>query len=93
MCAGLQEKQNQLCVVLLPCHQPIWLNVALPLPLQIARQFVWTVLSRQRSCGCKQLHCFKYELHVIATFLTQLQFLIKAFGGLYPVCHRAMPSF
>ena len=44
MRASLQEQECQLCVVLLPCHQPVRLDVTFPDTLKLARQFVWAVL-------------------------------------------------
>ena len=42
--AGLQKQQRQFVVILLPRHQPVRLDVAFPLSLTIAWQFMWSVL-------------------------------------------------
>lgn len=33
MRTSLKKEEGQLCVVLLPSHQPVWLNVAFPLSI------------------------------------------------------------
>ena len=49
MRAGLQEEQRQLHVVLLPRHQPVRLNVALPGLFFLIDKFVRMVLHGQRA--------------------------------------------
>ena len=91
--ACLEEQQRQFLVVLLPCHQPVRLNVALPLPFVVALQWVGVVCGGQLARLGQQTHSIKNEVHVIATLLTSLQLLVETLGGLNPELHRAMPSF
>ena len=46
----LEEQQCELIVILLPRHQPVRLNVALPLALMVTLQLVWLILCRQSAC-------------------------------------------
>ena len=44
MGASLQEEQRQLRVILFPGHQPVGLDMTLPLPFMIAFQLVRAIL-------------------------------------------------
>ena len=91
MCAGLQEEQRQLGVVLLPGHQPVGLDVALPNALQVARQAVRTVLLGQRAFGGKDFDGLADEVHLEAALLAELDLLAETRGEVYRVFHIAMP--
>lgn len=39
--------------VLLPRHQPLWLNVALSQPVHVDRKLMWTILQGQRASSTK----------------------------------------
>ena len=45
MRARLQEKQCELAVILFPRHQPVWLDVALPLALMVALELRSSLLT------------------------------------------------
>ena len=45
MRARLQEQQCELAIVLLPRHQPVGLDVALPLPLMVALELRSSLLT------------------------------------------------
>ena len=47
MRAGIEQQQCQFVVVLLPKHQPVWLNVALPYPCISAREDMWLIFLRK----------------------------------------------
>ena len=87
MRASLQEQECQLCVVLLPCHQLVGLDVTFPDSLKLARQFVWTVLCRQRTVGSKKPHRLIDEIHVESTLYAEAELLSETVGYLYGVCH------
>ena len=87
MRAGLQEKKCQLHVVLLPRHQPVWLNVTLPDTLKLARQFVWAVMCGQRTVGSEKPHRLIDEIHVESTLHAEAELLSETAGYLYGVCH------
>lgn len=93
MCAGLQEEQRQLGVVLLPRHQPIRLNVTFPGLYLLVGKLVRAVLHGQRACGGKQQHSVFDEAHVESTLLAAFQLFIKTLGGLDNVTHTLMPNF
>ena len=62
VCAGLQEQERQLGVVLIPCHQPVGLDVALPLSFMVARQLVWTIFGGQCTSSSEQGDRIKNQL-------------------------------
>ncbi len=80
MRTGLQEEQRQLHVVLLPRHQPVRLDVALPYTLKFARQFVRTVLCRQRAVGFEQSYCIIEKLQIKPSLQAAFQLFVEALG-------------
>lgn len=58
MRASSQEQECQLCVVLLPRHQPVGFDVTLPGLNALVNQFVRAVLEGQSACSSEQSDCF-----------------------------------
>ena len=91
MSTRLEEKQCELVVILLPRHQPVRLNVALPLALMVTLQLVWFILCRQSACGLKQVHRISYELHIETAFHATLEVLLKARRDSNRISHDQSP--
>ena len=81
MGASLQEEQRQLRVILFPGHQPVGLNVALPLPLTVARQLMRAIHGGQSARFSEQGNCIENQLQVKTSLLAALQVLLEAFGS------------
>ena len=75
--ASLEEQQRQFLVVLLPCHQPVRLDVALPLPFVVALQRVGVIFGGQLAGGFEQVHRVSNELHVKPTLDTALEVFLE----------------
>ena len=75
-----QEQERQLGVILIPCHQPIRLDVAFPLTVLIARKFVRAILHGQGASGFKQVHRISYVLHVKSALDATAEVLLEAVG-------------
>ena len=80
MCASLQEQKRQFHIVLLPCHQPVWLDVALPGINLLIYELMRVVLRWQRTSCSKQGHNILDELDVQSALFTSLQVLIETIG-------------
>jgi hypothetical protein len=78
--ACLEEQKRQFPVVLLPCHQPVVLDVALPLPSVVALQGVGVVFGGQLARPGKQIDDILDQLYVQAALTTPLQILFEAVG-------------
>ena len=77
MRAGLQEQQRQLHVVLLPYHQPVWLDVTFPLSVSVARKLMWSITHGQCASGFEQSNGIENQLQVKASLLTALQVFLE----------------
>ena len=88
MRARLQEQQCKFIVILLPRHQPIGLDVALPLPLVVTFQRVRIILSRQRASGLKQIHPSVINFMLRPRFIQRLKSFLKRVEILtvYAIC-------
>ena len=78
MGSGLEEQEGEFSVVLFPRHQPIGLNVALPLALMVSLQLVRPILSRQLAIFRQHVHRIIHKLHIKPTLCTPLQISLKA---------------
>ena len=85
--AGVRHQKHQFSVVLLPNHQPVGLDVALPAAGILAREQVGTVLGGERAGSGKQLDGVLDELHVVAALLATLHVFLEALRGYYLVLH------
>lgn len=91
MRASLEEQERELVVILLPRHQPVRLDVALPLVLMVALKLVRLILSRQRASGLKQVHRISNEFHVETALHTTLEVLLKARRDSNRISHDQSP--
>ena len=91
--AGLQEKQCQFGVILIPCHQPVGLDVTLPNSLQLARQLVRAILCGQRAVGSKKPHRFVDEFHVESALHTEAELLFETVRDSNSVRHDLQSHF
>ena len=82
MRSGSQEEECELRVILLPRHQPVGLDVALPDAVHVARQLVGAVLGRQRTGSFEQIHRIGNELHVKTSLDATAELLLET-GGKY----------
>ena len=57
-----QEQECKFGVVLIPCHQPVGLDVTLPLSFMVARQLVWTIFGGQCTSSSEQGDRIKNQL-------------------------------
>ena len=80
MGARLQEEERQLRVVLFPRHQPVGLDVALPLAPAIARQLVWAILGGQRARFSEHGYGILYQLNVKPSLAAEFQVFLEACG-------------
>ena len=80
MGACIEEKQIQFFVILLPNHQPIRFNVALPLTIELSVEFMWPILRRERTCFCKNTDNFLNMRQVQTPLLTEFQILLESVG-------------
>ena len=84
MGAGLEEQERELVVILLPRHQPVRLDVALPLVLMVALKLVRLILSRQRASLREYLDYrlylldIKTPLNALTHILLELRRIINA---------------
>ena len=91
MCACTREKKRELGVVLLPEHQPVALDMALPRARIVARQFVRAILLRQRTFSLQQTDGCLQQFHIISALATT--FSVAAEGLGHSNCeHIQMPK-
>ena len=91
MGASSEEEERQLRIILLPCHQPVGFDVALPNAVHVARQFVWSVMLWQRASGFKQVHCVCNKFHVKPTLDAAAELFLEAGGEYNLICHSHNP--
>lgn len=47
MCACIEEQKMQFSIILFPNHKPVWLDMALPLPLSVSGKFMRFIRLRE----------------------------------------------
>lgn len=91
MCACTREKKRELGVVLLPEHQPVTLDMALPRARIVARQFVRAILLRQRAVSLQQADgCFQ-QFHIVSALAATFSVAAEGLGHSNCV-HIQMPK-
>ena len=86
-----EEEERQLRIILLPSHQPVGFDVALPNAVHVARQFVWPVMLWQRASGFKQVHRVCNKFHVKPTLDAAAELFLEAGGEYNLICHSYNP--
>ena len=77
MSACLEEQQCEFTIILLPRHQPVRLNMALPLPLMVALQLVRLILIRQLASLREDLDSCLYFFNIKAPLSTLTHVLLE----------------
>ncbi len=91
MCACACEKKRKLGIVLLPEHQPVALQVALPRAGIVARQFVWALFAWQLAVGFQQTDGRLQQFHIISTLAATFGVAAEGLGHSNDV-HAQMPK-
>ena len=87
VCARTSEKERQFCIVLLPYHQPVGLQVALPAAGIVTRQLMGQIFCGEFPIGFEQPNgCFE-QFHVKSTLATPFRILAEGAGHPYFVLH------